>query len=162
MIAIIGAGIAGLSTALALTKAGHRPRVYERQPQIGDDRGNQALLQIPPHAQAALAQLGVDEPIRAHGFPVERVNLCHADGTHIGTFPAVDGAYYYLHRHELFHTLLASARQWGVDIRYGTTLTGIETGPERTTVVFDELPPVRRTLGYLSGPGAGWSRSGWS
>lgn len=31
-IAILGGGVAGLASALALARRGHRPRVYERRP----------------------------------------------------------------------------------------------------------------------------------
>ncbi len=149
MIGIVGAGIAGLASALALRKAGHQVTVYERRSSVGDDRGNAGLLQIPPHAQEALAQLGFDEQIRAGGFVVRSVTLCHADGTPIGTFPGADGAYYYLHRHTLFHTLLASARQHGVGIRYGSTLTGVEDTDEQVTALFCD--GTRRSVELLVG-----------
>jgi 2-polyprenyl-6-methoxyphenol hydroxylase-like FAD-dependent oxidoreductase len=67
----------------------------------------------------------------------------------LGTFPAADGPYYYLHRHTLFHTLLASARQHGVDIRYGTALTGVETSDGQVSAVFCD--GTRRNADLLVG-----------
>lgn len=56
-IAIIGAGIGGLTTALALTRAGMRCDIYE---QSGSLPGRGGGIQLAPNAMAVLRGLGVD------------------------------------------------------------------------------------------------------
>ena len=61
-IGICGAGIGGLSAAIALRKAGHDVEVYERTAQfnrVGAD------INLTPNAVFALDQLGVGEYLRA-------------------------------------------------------------------------------------------------
>jgi len=55
-IAIIGAGLAGLSTAAALQKLGFQPRVYEQAPLLGEVG---AGITISPNAAKALIWLGL-------------------------------------------------------------------------------------------------------
>ncbi|WKU94777.1 FAD-dependent oxidoreductase [Pseudomonas fulva] len=63
-IAIVGAGIAGLSAALALRKQGFNPRVFERRsvPAAGG-----AGVTLWPNASFVLEQLGVLHAIQAVG-----------------------------------------------------------------------------------------------
>jgi 2-polyprenyl-6-methoxyphenol hydroxylase-like FAD-dependent oxidoreductase len=56
-ILIIGAGIAGLSTAAALCRTGHEVRVFERYPEI-EPLG--AGLVLWSNAVAALRELGLE------------------------------------------------------------------------------------------------------
>ncbi len=69
-IAIIGYGTAGQAAALALSRDGHRVRVFERAAEPGPV-GAGFLLQ--PTGLAALWQLGLLEAAMAHGRPVHRL-----------------------------------------------------------------------------------------
>jgi 5-methylphenazine-1-carboxylate 1-monooxygenase len=57
---VAGAGIGGLVTALALSKAGHRPRVYES---ARDIRPLGVGINVLPHAMAVLDDLGLMEQL---------------------------------------------------------------------------------------------------
>lgn len=65
-ILIIGAGIGGLATALALQQAGFSVRVFERASEVRDVG---AGLTLWPNAVKVLQRLGLDEMLRDLGLP---------------------------------------------------------------------------------------------
>ena len=66
-IAILGGGVAGLASALALARRGHRPRVYERRPAPATMGAGVTLW---PNAGFVLAELGIlDEVLELGGTP---------------------------------------------------------------------------------------------
>lgn len=62
-IGVVGAGIAGLATAIGLQRGGHRVSVIEQR----TDTSSGAGISIWPNALAALDQLGVGDAVRAAG-----------------------------------------------------------------------------------------------
>lgn len=74
---IIGAGIAGLSAAIALRKAGWKVSLYEQAPSL-EPMG--AALSLWPNAMAALAWLGCDQPIRDAAQRLTCMSLADANG----------------------------------------------------------------------------------
>lgn len=66
-VAIVGGGIAGLTTALALQRIGLRPRVFEKATELRSGKGGLLLWS---NAVRVLDQLGVGERVIASGFPV--------------------------------------------------------------------------------------------
>ena len=71
-IAIIGGGIGGLTTAIALRQRGLNADVYEAAPEI---TAAGAGIMLPPNAMAVLGRLGVAEAVRAQGFVLEAGEL---------------------------------------------------------------------------------------
>ncbi len=69
---IIGGGIAGLSTALALQKVGISCRVYERSPQL---EAVGSGIWMAPNAMKVLAWLGISEAILNSGVSLQRVDI---------------------------------------------------------------------------------------
>lgn len=69
-IAVIGAGIAGLATALLLARHGHRVRLLER---FATPRPVGAGLLLQPTGLAALARLGLQADVAALGAPIHRL-----------------------------------------------------------------------------------------
>src|SRR4051812_49609153 len=63
---VIGAGIAGLATAIALRRAGRDVLVLERAPQLREIGAGVSLW---PNAVKALRRLGVGDAVEAAGAP---------------------------------------------------------------------------------------------
>ncbi|MFO0633089.1 MAG: FAD-dependent monooxygenase [Nannocystaceae bacterium] len=71
-VAIAGGGIAGLATALALVRAGHRPQVFERRDE-GAPAGGAMMMW--PNGMAALDALGVGARVHAGATAVREVEF---------------------------------------------------------------------------------------
>jgi 2-polyprenyl-6-methoxyphenol hydroxylase-like FAD-dependent oxidoreductase len=69
-IAIVGYGTAGQAAALALSRDGHRVSVFEQAPEL---RPVGAGLLLQPTGLAALWELGLLDPVLAHGAIVRRL-----------------------------------------------------------------------------------------
>lgn len=76
-ILVIGAGIAGLATAVALQRTGHRVTVLEER----TDTSSGAGISIWPNALAALDQLGLGDAVRASGGRVTAGAMRWSDGS---------------------------------------------------------------------------------
>lgn len=68
-VAIVGAGLGGLTLALALARAGWRPRVYEQAPALAEVG---AGITISPNAYRVLAHLGLEPELERLGYVPER------------------------------------------------------------------------------------------
>lgn len=75
---IVGAGIGGLSAAIALRQAGWEVRIFERSPSL---RELGFGLGLAPNAMAALGRLGVGETVRARGCEPASGEMRRMDGT---------------------------------------------------------------------------------
>jgi 2-polyprenyl-6-methoxyphenol hydroxylase-like FAD-dependent oxidoreductase len=135
VILIIGGGIAGTATALALHKAGFDVAVYEAHPSSGADIG--AFLTLADNGMRALAQLDVAEAVAAVGFPLTSMSVIADTGAEIATVPL--GGHEHpltnfrcLRRAELNAVLQAEARRRGIPIHHNARLESVEG----TTAVF--------------------------
>jgi 2-polyprenyl-6-methoxyphenol hydroxylase-like FAD-dependent oxidoreductase len=76
-ILIVGAGIGGLTAAIALRNQGHDIQIFE-QSHLATETG--AAIHLAPNANGLLRRLGIfAEQFGAN--PMERVRLCLASGT---------------------------------------------------------------------------------
>jgi salicylate hydroxylase len=124
---IAGAGIAGLTAAIALLKAGFRVAIYESTETL-DELG--AGLQLAPNATRVLARLGVlDRVLPFASRPRAVVVLRGSDNAQLVRMP-LDGAerrwaaaYLVIHRADLQRVLLDAVRgQFGVELTLGTAV----------------------------------------
>lgn len=114
-ILIIGGGIGGLATALALAKAGVRTTVLEQADQFAEIG---AGIQLGPNGYRALQALGLDQDATRLGvFPDELVFMDSMTGERVTTIPTGDAfrerykfPYTVIHRADLHATLLKAAR----------------------------------------------------
>ncbi|OUS00642.1 hypothetical protein A9Q81_10145 [Gammaproteobacteria bacterium 42_54_T18] len=110
-IGIVGAGIAGLSSALALLKAGHRVTVFEKAVELGEVG---AGLQLSGNATRVLSSLGVLDEVRRVGFLPQGLKMLHwQTGATIARFSQNSSAddddpYIHIHRADLHAILLAA------------------------------------------------------
>src|SRR5918997_4910652 len=83
---IIGGGIAGPVTAMALQRAGIEPVVYEAYDKgAGLDAG--AFLTVAVNGLDALRTLGAHEPVLAAGFPTTTIEFFSGTGRRLGDVP---------------------------------------------------------------------------
>lgn len=127
MVQIIGGGIAGTATALALHKAGFDVTVHEAHPDSGADIG--AFLTLADNGAHALAQ--IDTPV-TKGFPLTSMSVLAATGEPIATRPLTD--YRCLRRADLAATLRTEADKRNIRINYGKRYVSIADD----TVLFDD------------------------
>lgn len=131
-IIISGAGIGGLTAALALARFGTRSIVLERAPVIAEIG---AGIQLGPNAFHVFDALGIGEAARATAVFVDRLRLMDAmSAREICTLELDDGfldrfkrPYAVVHRAELHALILRECRASGlVDLRTSAAVTGYE------------------------------------
>ena len=154
-IAIVGAGIGGLTLALGLHQAGISCRVYESAPEIKPLGVGINLL---PHAVRELDHLGLLETLAEVGVTTRESAFFNAHGQFVYSEPAGRYAGYKwpqfsIHRGDLQAVLLQAVRE-----RIGEQAvvsdhrcTGFEQDEDGVTVRFEDnagnvLPPVRAAL----------------
>ncbi|TDC95719.1 FAD-dependent monooxygenase [Actinomadura sp. 7K507] len=135
---VIGGGIAGPATAMALRKAGIEATVYESYASAADGVG--VTLTIAPNGLDALKVIGADEAVLGIGQPLVRGQMCDGRGGRIGDFPGPAGLppSRGLWRDELCRVLHETAEAQGVRIEYGKRLVGAEESPDGVTARFDD------------------------
>ena len=126
---VIGAGIAGPATAMALQKAGIDATVYEAYRTPADGIG--AFLTLASNGIDALRVLGADEPVLETGFPTPRITLRSGTGKLLGETPLghtlPDGTTSHtLRRADLYRALHEQARARGIRVEFGKRLVSVE------------------------------------
>jgi salicylate hydroxylase len=125
---IAGAGIGGLSAALALARAGHGVTLAERSGVIGEFG---AGIQLSPNAMKGLKALGVAETVEAVASEPEALELrIGKTGATVFSIPAGAAArerygapYLHAHRADLIEVLLAAAKAAGVRLILGARVS---------------------------------------
>lgn len=117
-IIVAGAGLGGLSAALALRQAGFAVEIFEQAPALGDVG---AGIQIAPNAVKVLRALGLEDALSEVAVRPEALEgRDWASGAVLQSF-ALDAAYvarygapyFHVHRADLHQVLLDGVRAWG-------------------------------------------------
>jgi 2-polyprenyl-6-methoxyphenol hydroxylase-like FAD-dependent oxidoreductase len=156
---VVGGGIGGLGSALALTRTGAAVRVLEQGAQFGEVG---AGLQLAPNATRVLRSWGLLDEVIAAGVRPRRLVLKDAvDGGELTHVTVADveqryGApYVVIHRSDLHGILLEACRAAGVDLVTDAAVTAVEHGAGHAVAV----SPARRDRGELVLAADGvWSR----
>jgi 2-polyprenyl-6-methoxyphenol hydroxylase-like FAD-dependent oxidoreductase len=134
---VIGGGIAGPVTALALAKAGIQATVHEahgRAENIG------AMLTVAPNGLAALETVGLRAAVEAVGNPLHAMVMEKGNGKPLMRVPGLPGLppSRVMHRADLFAAIRDGAQAQGVVIHDGKRLTRVEEHPAGVTAHFDD------------------------
>ena len=150
-VAIVGAGIGGLTTAIALHKAGCRVRIYERAERLGDVG---AGITITPNAWKGFASLGLGAALDAEADEVPHQAIRHHEsGAPIAEIPrgpvtreTYGAPYVMLHRADLHRILVDAVR--GVDadaIRLGQGVDDVARIDADAVIAADGIKSVARS-----------------
>ena len=119
---IIGCGIAGPATAIALQRIGVEPVIYEGHPAPRDEAG--AFLNLAPNGVDVLKSLGVRDELIGPETPTSRLAFFNHRGRQLGGDPDAKPL---LKRGPLTGALREAAVRRGVRIRFGKRLESVET-----------------------------------
>jgi 2-polyprenyl-6-methoxyphenol hydroxylase-like FAD-dependent oxidoreductase len=136
---IIGGGIAGAASALALHKAGIPATVYEADPRTSRDAG--AFLTLAGNGMRALQQIGAATAVTDASSPLRTMRVCRGDGTELAAAPLGDGrgpGYRYLTRADLCRALQDEAHRRGIGIHRGKQLTRVDRRGAEVVASFDD------------------------
>lgn len=145
-IAIVGAGIGGLSSALALVKRGARNvRIFERR-KASDEKG--AGMQLGPNASRILCKWGLSDEIEAIAdrFPVGHL-YSGITNQEIATLPMDASAYkrHGFHNYQVlrtdFHNMLLRSLTDTLGenpVQHGKALIDLSRAKKQTTLIFDD------------------------
>ena len=126
---IIGGGIAGPATAIALHKAGIPAEIFEAYPaDASDDAG--AFLTIAANGQDALRAIDVLEPVLGASFPARKLSLFDPAGTRLMevTLGRDHPCPQTITRASLSRVLRAEAARREIPLAFGKRLTGVAAG----------------------------------
>lgn len=140
-IVVAGAGIGGLTAALALAARGFRVIILERAPRL-EEAG--AGLQLSPNASRVLIDLGLEPLLAPHVIAPESISIMTArTGKEIGRIPLGEAAafrygapYWIIRRADLQTALVTRVSEHpDIDLRLGAQFEDVAVYPKGVTVV---------------------------
>ncbi|MFL6122484.1 FAD-dependent monooxygenase [Actinophytocola sp.] len=131
---VVGGGVAGPVTALALRKAGIDATVYEAYPSTADGIGGS--LAIAPNGLAALEVVGARKAVEDNGMPIPK-SVMSFGGREV-ELPRLAGLppMRLINRGDLYRVLYDVAVAGGVRFEHGRRLVSIESGDGGVTARF--------------------------
>ncbi|GAA3440484.1 FAD-dependent monooxygenase [Kutzneria kofuensis] len=124
---VVGGGISGLTTAIALRHAGMNAAVYEAHPTGADGRG--AFLTIMANGLDALRAIDAEHLVLDRSFASKEVRMLNGHDRRLGvlTIPSPDPEHgpRTMRRADLYRVLVEEARRRGVEIVHGKRLVGV-------------------------------------
>jgi 2-polyprenyl-6-methoxyphenol hydroxylase-like FAD-dependent oxidoreductase len=136
---VVGGGIGGLATAIALRSAGHEVVVLERATELAELG---AGLSMAPNALAALDRLSVGEELRRRGGIARRILVRNRRGDVLSQIDAHGRAWEVVgvHRADLHDVLVGAAA--AADLRLGVSCTGFAESDGVVAAVIEDGPEV--------------------
>ncbi|MBP0450028.1 FAD-dependent monooxygenase [Kitasatospora sp. RG8] len=133
---VVGGGIAGPVTALALRRAGIEAEVFEAYRTSAEGIGG--TFMIAPNGLGALATVGLEAEVGRIGQPVGPMVIEDGKGRVLAEFSGLADLPRgrLMRRAELYEVLQQRLRESGIEVRYGKRLVGAEEGPDGITARF--------------------------
>ncbi|WP_334184606.1 FAD-dependent monooxygenase [Novosphingobium sp.] len=147
-ILVVGGGIGGMASAVALTRAGHKVELIDIDPQW---RVSGAGITITGPTLRAYKQLGLLEEIKSQGAVTTGERIYRYDGEFLVDMdkpvleeglPATGG----IMRPVLHHIMQKQVNELGVTVRLGLTVDGIEQRADAVDVAFSNGDQARFDL----------------
>ncbi len=134
---VIGGGIAGPVTAIALRKAGIEANVYEAYP--GPNEGIGGALALEPNGLSALGVIGAADAVRSVATPIRRSMLVLGD-KELGEIPSLPDLppRHVIERSDLHRILNERARAAGVRFEHGKRLLGVDESSGGISARFED------------------------
>ena len=135
---VIGGGIAGPVTAMALQKAGFDAAVYEARPERADGVGGG--FSLAPNGLAALDALGLGDLVRPAGREIAAYVLQDWRGRPLAEFgnPPGIAPMQFFYRPDFHRALHEEAVRRGIRIEYGKRLAGVREETGAVTAQFED------------------------
>jgi FAD-dependent urate hydroxylase len=131
---IVGGGVAGPVTAMALQRAGIDAVVYEAHAPTATEEEVGSYLTVATNGIDALRAIGADTPVLAAGFPTPTNLLLSGTGRQLGAVSnggrLPDGTTAHtIKRARLYRALLQQAAARGIQVEYGKRLRDVGPTP---------------------------------
>ncbi|KAJ7629717.1 hypothetical protein DFH06DRAFT_1480277 [Mycena polygramma] len=131
--AVIGAGVAGLSCAIALRRIGHKVTLIEQKDDVNDPEDERGV-RMPPNLTKILILWGLKDRLDEISIKSEAIQILLGDtGELLGTqhwdeelLRETRGEYLFAHLSDLIRLLYNEAIERGVEFRLGTRAASIE------------------------------------
>ena len=163
-IVVAGAGIGGLTTALALTAKGFRVLIIEKAEKL-EEAG--AGIQLSPNASCILIDLGLEPLLAPHAIALDAISMMSApSGRELTRIPLGDAAafrhgapYWIVHRADLQAALLAKVNDNpDIELRLGVQFDDVASHAKGVTVVLRrDMTRHQETALALIGADGLWS-----
>ncbi|QSZ32049.1 hypothetical protein DSL72_001618 [Monilinia vaccinii-corymbosi] len=150
-ILIVGGGLCGIATAIALRRSGQQVIVFERMSallEIG------AGIQLPPNATRILQEWNVLQPIMQYAYMPKEGSLRSYRGTVLTRQTSgkeieeeYGSPYLVIHRADLLKVLVSEAKNLGVDIKLGANVSKINFENPSITLSTGEVFSGHMVLG---------------
>ncbi|ERS96230.1 FAD dependent oxidoreductase [Sporothrix schenckii 1099-18] len=154
-VAIIGAGLSGLTLALALHQQGIQATVYESRPAPSNIGG---AVMLSPNALRVLDALSLYSVVKPQGYSFDRLDFRDGEGRVTETYEFGDAAKYgyqglRIYRHVLIDVLVAVLKEKGIPVVYGRTYSHVvrEDGEDGGAVTFAFEDGTTETAALLVG-----------
>ncbi len=140
-ILVIGGGIAGTITAIALREVGHEPVLYEAYDR--DAEGVGAFLTLAVNGLHALGHVGLTDVIKRVGFDTPKMAISLGDGVPLAEFgmgePLADGTVSQtVRRSDLYLALRDEAAKRGIRVEYGKRLVAADQTASQVRAEFED------------------------